>query len=160
MKRRLFVAAATLAALWMITLPAPSLGQAKEREGSGTAQKSQAELAAKTDFATVAASDAAVTKAAEARDLAAVRKLLGKEGAFQGTVARVFTSEGSGILILHFHQNAREAVTAVLKPPAYAKFPDMKTLQGKRVLVRGRFAEFRGQVEVELTEPGQVKIVR
>lgn len=122
--------------------------------------KSQSALAAKTVFATIAASDPAVARTAPAVDLSAVRKLIGKEGAIQGTVAKAYVSDGNGIVILNFAKNFREAATAVLKPANYSKFPDLQTLTNKRVVVSGRVREFRGRPEIELTDPGQIKIVK
>jgi len=164
-KKAPFIAAALLAtleapALWPGAGPGNAAVAATIALQDTAAQKSQAELAAKTGFVTIAPDDPAVGKATDAKDLAAVRKLTGKEGAIQGTVAKVYVSDGNGIVILNFARNFKEAATAVLKPANYAKLPDMQTLDGKRVLVTGKVIEFRGRPEIEIQEPGQVKIIK
>ena len=123
-------------------------------------QKSQADLAAKIDLGTISPNDPAVAGATDARDLTSIRKLTGKEATLIGTVSRVYISEGNGILILNFTPNYKEAATVVLKPANYARFPDMRTLSNKRVLVSGKVVEFRGRPEIELREPSQIKIVK
>lgn len=133
---------------------------AQKEKGDQPAPKSQASLAAKTDFAVIAPTDPGLAKATAATDLDAVRKLSGKEGTLQGMVAKVYASEGNGIVILNFAKNFRDAATAVVKPANYSKFPDLLTLTGKKVLVTGRVREFRGRPEIELTDAAQVKIVR
>jgi DNA/RNA endonuclease YhcR with UshA esterase domain len=121
--------------------------------------KPQAEVAAKGDFGTIKESDPAVKKALDAKDLSGGTKLIGKEAAFQGNVAKVYTSEGDTVVILNFDKNFRSAMTAVLKPADYAKFPVMAKLDGKHVLVTGKLAEYRGQPEIELTKPEQIKVI-
>lgn len=168
-KKAPFIAAALLATVCdapAIFWSGPGAGVAaahaaaqKEKAADRPAQKSQASLAAKTAFATVAANDPALAKATPAADIAAVRKLSGREAALQGTVAKVYASDGNGIVILNFSKNFREAATAVVKPSNYAKFPDLLTLTNKKVLVTGRVREFRGRPEIELTEASQVKVV-
>ena len=130
-------------------------------EDRGTKQqKSQADLAAEINLATIVANDPAVANATDARDLTSIRKMTGKEATLIGTVSRVYSSDGNGILILNFAPNYKEAATVVLKPANYARFPDMRTLSNKRVLVSGKVVEFRGRPEIELREPSQVKIVK
>ena len=133
---------------------------AQKEKNDRPAQKSQASLAAKTAFATIVPTDPALAKATAANDLEAVRKLSGKEGALQGAIAKVYVSDGNGIVILNFAKNFREAATAVVKPANYSKFPDLLTLNNKKVLVTGRVREFRGRPEIELTEAAQVKVVK
>ncbi len=132
----------------------------KEKAADRPAQKSQASLAAKTAFVTLAPTDPALAKATAANHLEAVRKLSGKESTLEGTVAKVYVADGNGIVILNFSKNFREAATAVVKPSNYAKFPDLLTLNGKKVSVTGRVREFRGRPEIELTDAAQVKIVK
>ena len=63
-------------------------------------------------------------------------------------------------LILNFARNYKEALVAVLQPEDYAKFPDMQLLRDKHVLVTGKFVHFKGQTEIVLTKPAQVRLVR
>lgn len=122
--------------------------------------KPQASVASKTvKFGTVKAADGSVTKALKASDLAGAKKLIGKEGAFEGTVVKVFSPSSNGLVILNFDKNYRNALTAVLRVKNYADFPDMQTLKGKRVLVTGKFEDFKGSPEIMLTKPEQVKLI-
>lgn len=124
------------------------------------AAKPQASVASKTaKFGTVKMGDGSVTKALKASDLAGAKKLIGKEAAFEGTVAAVYTPKGNGLLILNFDKNFRNALTAVLRSKNYADFPDMQTLKGKRVLVTGKFEDYKGSAELVLTKPDQIKLI-
>ena len=122
---------------------------------------SQSESASKSaKFATVKAADSALKDAVPAKDLAGAKKLVGKPGKFVGVVAKVYSPQTNGIVILNFDKNYRTALTAVLRPTDFAKFPDMKSLEGKKVLVSGKFVAYKEQVEIELTDPAQIKIVQ
>ena len=61
---------------------------------------------------------------------------------------------------MDFHPNYRTALTAVLRNPSFPKFPDMKTLEGKEIVVSGNFVDYRGNAQIELTDPGQIKLVK
>ena len=124
------------------------------------ARKPQSEVAAKTSFGAVAANSPAVKKALDAKDLAGAQKLVGKEGAFQGTVSKVYTAKGNSIVILDFSPKFSDALTAVLKPENYAKFPNTETLTGKHILVSGKFEDFHGKAQIVLIKPDQVKIIK
>ena len=122
--------------------------------------KAQASVASKTaKFATVKASDEAVTKALKASELAGAKKLVGKDGAFEGTVVKVFSPSSNGLVILNFDKNYRNALTAVLRVKNYGDFPDMQTLKGKHVLITGKFEDYKGSTEIQLTKPDQVKLI-
>jgi DNA/RNA endonuclease YhcR with UshA esterase domain len=122
--------------------------------------KSQADVAAKTEFATIAAGDEAVKKAVKATDLDGARGLIGKEGAFEGTVLRVADSPTNTIVFINFGKRRNTAITAVVKSAAFSKFPDLKKLEGKRVLITGKVSDFEGSPEVDLTEASQVKVIK
>ncbi len=120
----------------------------------------QSDVAAKTAFATVAASDKSVTAALDAKALADALKLIGKPGSFQGTVSQVYSPDTHAVAILDFAPHYRDALTATVKPDAYAKFPDLSTLVGKHVLISGKFtANAHGAAQIELTGPSQVKVI-
>ena len=122
--------------------------------------KSQASVASKTvKLATVKAGDGSVTKALKASDLAGAKKLIGKDGAFEGTVAALYSPKSNTLLILNFDKNFRNALTAVLRVKSYDAFPDMQTLKGKRVLVTGKLEEFKGSPQILLTKPEQIKLI-
>jgi len=140
--------------------PAPA-APAKGADAEDKTFPAQSTVAAKTVFATVAASDKAVTQALDAKSLAEGLKLVGKPGAFQGTVSQVYSPRNHSLAILDFAPHYRDALTAAVKPDAYARFPDLSRLVGKRVLVSGKFsANSHGVAQIELTGPGQVKAIR
>ena len=122
--------------------------------------KAQSELASKAaTFGTILAADPAVAKALEAHDLASAQKMIGKAGAFQGTVTQVYSPDDHDIVILDFDKKYKTALTAVLMPADYAKFPDLATLEGKHVLISGTWGAPKGKPQITLTSPAQVKII-
>lgn len=151
----------TAAALPPFAHAAPTAPDAKPAKA--TEQKTypaQTAVAAKAKFAVVAASDKSVTGALDAKALPQALQLVGHPGAFQGTVTNVHVGHGNGIVILNFAADYHEALTAVVKPADYAKFPALAQLQGKRVLIHGTFSAYHGVPEVDLTAPGQIKIIQ
>ena len=125
------------------------------REGS---QKSLASKTAK--FVTVAKADALYTGAIDAHDKTAAAKMAGKEGSFKGKVAKLFSPRGGNILILNFDDDYKTALTAVLKKENFSKFPDLSHLDGKDVVVSGKFTEFKGSPQIELTDLKQIAVVK
>ncbi len=140
----------------LAAIPATSLVRAQQGE---SAAKPQSEVAAKSNFQTVKADADEVKKAVPAVDLAGAKKLLGKDGAFTGKVVKVYTPDSNTVIILNFAQNYREALTAALRGRDFAKFPNMQQLKDKKVLVRGKFQEYRGAMEILLTDPAQIAII-
>lgn len=140
--------------------PAKAAPAAKGADAEDKTFPAQSTVAAKTAFGTVAASDKAVAQALDAKALAEALKLVGKPGAFQGTVSQVYSPRNHSLAILDFAPHYREALTATVKADAYAKFPDLSQLVGKRVLVSGKFsANSHGVAQIELTGPNQVKVI-
>jgi DNA/RNA endonuclease YhcR with UshA esterase domain len=141
------------------SVAAPALAQ-DSAEKSAPRHKPQSETAGKAALGQVAASSPAVGKALEVSDMAGAKKLVGKAGAFKGTVVKVYSPKSNSIVILNFAEKYQDTPVAVVKPEAYAKFPDLTLLKGKRVLVTGTFTEFKGQPQIELKEPAQLKLVK
>jgi len=118
-------------------------------------------VASKTaKFGTVDKDDAAYKNALDAHDLAGTLKMVGKEGSFKGTVSKFFEERDGDLIVFDFDPNYRTAITAVLKNPEFPKFPDVKTLDGKEILVSGKFVDYHGKAQIELTDPKQIKIVK
>lgn len=151
------------AAVAVPTAPLPHTNAQPPKSAPGAASKPdkpQAEVAAKNvTFGKIIATDARVMSATKASDLAAARKQIGKTARFQGTVAKVFAPRSNNLVILNFDKNYRNAVTAVVRSEKFARFPDLKTLEGKKVLVSGKVTDFKGQPEVELAAPTDIKII-
>jgi hypothetical protein len=112
-----------------------------------------------TTFGTIARTDATCINALDAHDLAAGLKLTGKEAAFKGTVTRLFEPRSGTIAILNFDAQYKTAMTAVLRKDAYAKFPALKSLIGKAVLVTGKITNYHDAPEIVLASPDQIKLV-
>ncbi len=151
------LSALTAVAAVSFALAAPHVVLAQE---PAAARKPQSEVASKeVKFATVKADVEDVKRALEAKDLEGAKKLVGKEGAFTGTVSRVFSPDTHSVVILNFAKNYREALTAPVRGRDFSKFPDLKKLEGKKVLISGKFQEYQGRTEILLTSPKQVKII-
>ena len=115
----------------------------------------QSAVAAKTAFGT--ASAAAAKSALDAKNLAGAEKLVGKTGAFQGTVSAVYSPKNHAVVIIDFDRDYKQALTAIARPASYAKLPDLATLKGKHILVSGPFKDYKGKPEIEITAAMQIK---
>lgn len=123
--------------------------------------QSQQDAASKTaKFGSVEKADAVYKNALDAHDLDAAAKLVGKDGAFRGTLTKAFEQRDGSLVVLDFDPNYRTALTAVVRRADYAKFPPLRDLEGKEVVVTGKFTDFHGRAQVELTDPAQIKIVK
>jgi len=128
---------------------------------AAAAQDSQSSAASKSaKFQNVAKTDALYTSALDAHDKAGAEKLIGKTGAFKGTVTKAFTPRSGGIVILNFDDDYKSAMTAVLKKSDFSKFPDVSDLVGKEVVISGKFMDFKGSPEIELSDLKQVALVK
>ncbi len=122
--------------------------------------KTQAQLASKTaKIGSIAKTDASVASAIDAHELDKASAMVGKAGSFKGTVVRLFAPNSGTILILNFDRDYKTALTAVVKRANFDKFPDLALLEGKQVVISGKFSEFRDAPQMELTSPEQIKIV-
>ncbi|MDT7541160.1 MAG: hypothetical protein QOE33_1064 [Acidobacteriota bacterium] len=124
-------------------------------------QQSQQEVASKTvKFGTLEKTDAIYKGALDAHDLEGASKLVGKDGAFRGTMSKAFAQRDGSLIILDFDPNFRTALTAVLHSADYAKFPDVSDLEGKEIVVTGKFTDFHGKAQIVLSDPAQIKLVK
>ncbi len=123
-------------------------------------KKSQSDVASKTaTFGKISMTEDAYKSALDAHALDLALKQVDKEGAFKGTVTAIYEPRSGGLAIMNFDKNYRTALTALLKGADFAKFPDLKTLVGKDVLVMGKFISFQGRAEIVLTNAAQIKLV-
>jgi len=124
------------------------------------AKKSQSELASKSaTFGKVSKTNETYKGALDAHALDLALKQVDKEGSFQGNVTAIFEPRSGGLAIMNFDKNYRTALTALLKGGDFDKFPDLKTLVGKDVLVTGKFISYQGRAEIVLTNTAQIKLV-
>jgi len=110
-------------------------------------------------FGKIARTDDAYTNALDAHDLSAGLKLTDKDAAFRGTVTRLFEPRSGAIAILNFDVQYKTAMTAVLRKENYTKFPALKSLVGRAVLVTGKITNYHDSPEIVLTSPDQIKVV-
>ncbi|MGO8673814.1 MAG: hypothetical protein ACLQVD_20945 [Capsulimonadaceae bacterium] len=119
----------------------------------------QSSVAARTTFSTIDISDPLVKSALAASDIAAAAKLIGRTGAFIGTVSSVYSPPVHDIVILDFDAHYRNALTAVAKPQSYSKLPPLSNLIRTRVVVTGVFVDYDGTPQINITESAQIRIV-
>jgi hypothetical protein len=133
---------------------------AARQDGERPAGKPQAELAAKDKaFAKISPDSPEVKKATPASDLGAAKAAVGKPGAFVGVVERVFSPASNSVVLLNFAQDYRKAVVGQVRAADFGKFPDLKKLEKKRVLISGKVTEYKDRPQVELTTPASIKII-
>jgi hypothetical protein len=142
--------AAQIVLLVGLTLPVALAGQQLQRSVASSTAK----------FESVSKSDAAWQKALDSHELEAAKKLIGQTGSFRGSVSKVYESRDGDIVILDFDSNYRTALTAVLKKADFSKFPDLRALEGKDIIVSGLFVDYQGKAEIALTAPDQIKLAR
>ena len=157
MLRKIF--ALTLVASALLTVPA--LSAQDDERGEQPTRKPQAELAAKDkSFAKVAPDAPEVKSAKKADDLTTAKKSLGETASFVGTVDRIYTPKGNGLALINFAKNFRTAVIGVVRAKDFAKFPDLNTLKGKKVLITGEVEDYKGQPQVQLVRLENIKLVQ
>ncbi|HTA30300.1 MAG TPA: hypothetical protein VK731_07430 [Candidatus Cybelea sp.] len=157
-------ALATAATLALAQETAPKTNSPPDaKTGTNVVRKAaakQADVASKTaTFGKVSKTDDAYKTALDAHALADALKQVDKDGAFKGTVAKVFEPRGGAMAILNFDDNYRNALTALLKKDEFDKFPALTNLLAKEVVVTGKFVDYQGRAEIVLTNAAQVKLV-
>ena len=146
-----------MAALMYTGTVTPTFGS-QARDAQKPLQHAVASKTAK--FGSVSKTDAIYAGSLDAHDLAAAHYKVGQTGAFKGTVSKIFEERDGDLIILDFDPDYKTALTAVLKNPDFPKFPDMKALEGKEIVVSGSFVDYHGKAEIVLTDPDQIKLVR
>jgi hypothetical protein len=135
-------------------------GNSEGVEGQKPAASSQSDVASKTaTFEKIGKDADAYTSALEAHDLAKAHDQVEKKGAFRGKVARIFEPRGGTMAILNFDAKYQSALTALVRKENFSRFPDLKALVGKDVVVAGKFTDYQGRAQIILTSPEQIKLV-
>lgn len=116
-------------------------------------------FAAAVPFDKLASDSSEAKDAIEATNLSAAKNKVGHTGAFVGIVKATRSSSGNKKLILEFSEQRGTTVRAVVRPPQFGQFPDLKQLIGKKVWVYGVFASHKDNVEIEMTQGSQIKTV-
>lgn len=145
-----FIKQITIAAIFVATLAVLASAQ----------DVTQPDAASKTaKFGSVKAADASVSNAIDAHDLKAAGGMVGKSGAFKGTVTKLYTPKSGALVIINFDRDFKTALTAVIKKSNFSKFPDLSKLEGKKVLITGKFVSFHDATEIDLEDPADIKII-
>lgn len=124
------------------------------------AGKPQSELAPKDKaFAKIAPDAPEVKKATPADNLDAAKAAIGKQGSFVGKVDRVFSPKSNSVVLLNFAQDYHKAVVGQIAAADFNKFPDLKKLEKKKVLISGKVTDYKGRPQVTLTVLSGIKII-
>ena len=118
----------------------------------------QEKLAAKSAFPTVQASQ--LSGAVPATNLAGAQKLIGKTATFVGVVTDVYAPRSNSVVLLNFAKNYKTALVGAVTSRDFGKFPNLKTLKGKKVALKGKVIRYKGTPEVELTSAGAIRLVK
>ena len=133
------------AAICTTLLLAPSVGYARQESAK--------------PFASIAATDPAVKKSVSAKKLDILRKRIGTDATVIGRVTQIYVPKGDALQVVNFAEPHYFAITAVLRKRDADKFPALKSLVGKKIIVTGRLVDYKDKAQIELTDPTQIKIV-
>lgn len=132
----------------------PKKGASKSQRASK--RPAQSSLARKGAFAVYATKDATLP----ATNLAAARAKLNQQAAFSGTVVKVYAPKNGARVLLNFAANYKSAVVGLVNAKNFRQFPDLRQLEGHRVVVSGHVLAFKDQIEVELVSPSSIRLVK
>lgn len=118
----------------------------------------QSKIALKSAFPNV--SKNALKGALDAKNLAISKKSVGKVAVFTGTVVRVYAPKSGAMVLLNFAQNYKSALVGIVKKQDFRRFPDLQTLKGKPVALRGKVVLYKGAPEIELSQSGAIRLVK
>jgi hypothetical protein len=110
-------------------------------------------------YPTIEKIDPLYKNAIDAHDLAGALKLVGSGGAFKGKVSKLFEEGDGDIVVFDFDSSYHTALTAVLRNADFSKFPNVRTLVDKEIVVSGKFVDFHGKAQIVLTDLEQIKLV-
>lgn len=144
----------------LLTLPLVSVARQGETAGKPHPEP-QSVVASKTvTFTTVKVADPSVKKSISANDIDAVKKKMDKDVTIRGTVRQLFSPKSNSIVVLNFANDYWTAATVMVRARNYDKFPDLQTLKDKKVLITGRVTDYNEKPQIEVSEPGQIKIIK
>lgn len=124
------------------------------------AKVTQAQVALKSAFPVVKATDPSVRSALPATNLAKARTKLNKPAMFSGVVTQVYAPKNGKRVLVDFAPDYKKAVIGLVDARSFKLFPDLRTLKGKRVLLSGRVIAYKEQVQVDLSSPSAIRIVK
>jgi hypothetical protein len=71
----------------------------------------------------------------------------------------VFAPKSHSIVLLNFATNYKDAITVAIKVKDFASFPDLRKLKDKQVVVTGKYIDYKGQPELEISMLKQLQII-
>lgn len=92
-------------------------------------------------------------------DVAALQKKRGYWAAVTGTVRQVFWSPTGKVCYLNFAPKNKAGVTGVVFRGDFPRFPQLPELVGKTVLLQGVIQDYRGKLEIILSERHQLVVL-
>ena len=95
-----------------------------------------------------------------ATDLDGLRNHLLQEVAATGVVTKIHRTRSGSAAILNFAEDYRQAVTARIYSEAQGNFPDLDSLVGKTVTVRGPVCFDRGVFRIQMTNSEQLSVAK
>ncbi|MBC8139405.1 MAG: hypothetical protein H8F28_26305 [Fibrella sp.] len=153
--------AACLVAIGLALLPLASVARQNENPSRRPPLQPQSVVASKTAiFASIKVADPSVKKSLPANDLDAVTKRMDKDVTIRGTVRQLFLPKSNSIVVLNFANDYWTAATVSVRARNYDKFPDLRTLKDKKVLITGRVTEYNEKPQIEVSEPGQIRLIK
>ena len=121
-------------------------------------QESVASKSAK--FSTVKEADGSVKDALASKEIAKGLKLVGKKGSFTGVVDHVFSPKHNKSVYINFSDPFKNTISGHVYAEDYKKFPNLKDLKGKRVVISGTFSAYQEtHPEIKIKDLSQLKIV-
>ncbi len=118
----------------------------------------QSQVALKGAFPGVAKS--ALKGAIDAKNLTLAMKTVGKVAVFSGTVVKVYAPKSGAMVLLNFDKNYKNALVGSVKARDFRRFPDLNSLEGQRVALRGKVVLYKGAPEIELSQSGAIRLVK
>jgi len=114
---------------------------------------------ASVNFGTVARAAPLYKSSLDAHNMALAQRSLGKPVRFRGVVTQVYEDPTHQTLVVDFDPQYTHALTAVLTFRGYRQFPNMRTLQGREVVVSGPLIRYQDKIAVMLSQPTQIQVV-
>lgn len=120
---------------------------------------SPAQPACNGSFSTVSDKDVAVRAAYDVRNLGQAIQLVGKPACFKGHVVRVYLTSSRNFASLDFDKDYKKAIVAVAIGDAVSRMPGIESLAGQELVISGTVSLYKGQPEIKLKSPTQIKRV-
>jgi DNA/RNA endonuclease YhcR with UshA esterase domain len=163
-----FICAAQSLASAQIAQPTPAQS-ASSPSVTTTPAASDASTPAAMDASTPAAAQATPTAGEpagtppviDATDVQKLSQLTGQTVTVEGNIVKTGTHTESGMNFLNFSHERKTGFVAVIFPRSVSNFsePPAQMYQAKKVRITGRIEDFRGQPQIVVESPDQIKVV-